>query len=227
MHGKVALQTDTILGHPKGLFVLSFTEMWERFSYYGMRALLIFYLTEKLLLGDADSFAIYGSYTALVFATPILGGLLADRYLGFRRAVTMGGLFMIAGHLGLAVLETSLAAPLGLAQQLQLFYLSLALLIVGVGLFKPNVTTMVAELYPADSALKDSAFTIFVCGINLGAMSAALICGYVGHRYGWGYGFATAALGIGVGLAVFAEGAATCQASGYRRSPVSRCLRTG
>ena len=212
---RAAPAAGSFLGHPKGLYVLAFTEMWERFSYYGMRALLIFYLTEKLLLSDTASFAIYGSYTSLVFATPILGGLLADRYLGFRKAVTLGGLFMIAGHLGLASLETPIAADLQVALRLQLFYLSLALLIVGVGLFKPNVTTMVAELYPPGSALKDSAFTIFVCGINLGAMSAALVCGYVGHEYGWGYGFAIAALGIGIGLLVFARGQR--QSAGHRQ----------
>lgn len=199
--GEPRVETVMLWGHARGLYVLTLTEMWERFSYYGMRALLIFYLIQKLSLTDAAAFSLYGNYTALVFVSPLLGGSLADRYLGPRRAVLLGGLLMIAGHLGLACHELAFAE-----RSIQSFYLSLALIIIGVGLLKPNVSSMVGGLYPRDGYLRDSGFTVFVCGINVGAALAAVICGYVGQTYGWGYGFGVAAVGMSIGLSVFIRG---------------------
>jgi proton-dependent oligopeptide transporter, POT family len=193
-----------LFGHPKGLYVLALTEMWERFSFYGMRALLVFFLTQHFRFTDQAAFAVYGSYAALVYISPVLGGLLADRYLGFSRAVVFGGLLMVCGHFGLAA-EDLLLAPRGSAQT-QVFYLSLAFLIAGVGLLKPNISTMVGGLYPDNGHLRDSGFTVFVWGINFGATLAAVVCGYVGQKYGWGYGFGIAGIGILLGLGIFAAG---------------------
>ncbi len=180
------------VGHPPGLFVLFFAEMWERFSYYGMRALLVFYMTKGFLgFDDSRSYAVYGAYTALVYATPFLGGMLADRYLGARRAVVLGGVLMALGHLVMTV------------EQADAFYTALALLIVGNGFFKPNISTIVGGLYPQGSTKQDSGFTLFYMGINLGAALAPLLCGYIGETYGWHYGFGLATLGMLVGLAIF------------------------
>lgn len=199
---------DLWLGHPKGLWILVLTEMWERFSYYGMRALLVFFLTERFLYSDTLSFTVYGSYTALVYISPILGGLLADRYLGFSKAVLFGGILMMLGHIGLAAEDLFFPARAGVvdALQLQIFYLSLAFLIVGVGLLKPNISTMVGGLYPKEGYLRDSGFTVFVFGVNFGATTSAVLCGYVGHRFGWGYGFGLAAVGILIGMCTFVGG---------------------
>jgi POT family proton-dependent oligopeptide transporter len=181
------------VGHPPGLFLLFFAEMWERFSYYGMRALLVFYMTKGFLgYGDNDAYSVYGAYTSLVYMTPFLGGMLADRVLGPRRAVVIGGLLMAAGHL-LMTVEQSTA-----------FFAALALLICGNGFFKPNISTMVGGLYHAHNrGRRDGGFTIFYMGINLGAAMAPLLCGYVGEIYGWHYGFGLATIGMLVGLAVF------------------------
>jgi proton-dependent oligopeptide transporter, POT family len=182
-----------LFGHPTGLFVLFFAEMWERFSYYGMRALLVFYMTKGFLgYGDKQAYATYGAYTALVYMTPYFGGMLADRVLGQRRAVILGGLLMAAGHLMMTV-ETSSA-----------FFLALGLLIAGNGFFKPNISTIVGSLYPKGSAKKDGGFTLFYMGINLGAAMSPILCGYVGETYGWHYGFGLATAGMLVGVAVFA-----------------------
>ncbi len=183
---------ETLFGHPVGLFTLFFAEMWERFSYYGMRALLVLYMIKGFLkLNDGQAYAVYGAYTALVYATPFIGGLLADRLLGARRAVVLGGLLMAAGHLCMTV-ETELC-----------FYLALALLIAGNGFFKPNISTIVGSLYPAGNPKRDGGFTLFYMGINLGAAMSPLVCGYVGETYGWHYGFGLATLGMLVGVAVF------------------------
>lgn len=180
------------LGHPTGLFVLFFAEMWERFSYYGMRALLVFYMIKGFLqYNDARAYAVYGAYTSLVYMTPFIGGLLADRLLGARIAVIIGGVLMAAGHLVMTQ-----QSPL-------LFYLALALLICGNGFFKPNISAIVGQLYPADSQKRDSGFTIFYMGVNLGASLSPLICGYIGERYGWHYGFGLATIGMLIGLAIF------------------------
>jgi len=179
--------------HPTGLFTLFFAEMWERFSYYGMRALLVFYMTKGFLgMGDKQAYAVYGAYTALVYMTPYFGGMLADKLLGQRRAVVFGGLLMAAGHL-LMTIETSFA-----------FYTALALLICGNGFFKPNISTIVGGLYPeAQAAKKDGGFTIFYMGINLGAAMSPILCGYVGETWGWHYGFGLATIGMLIGVAVF------------------------
>jgi POT family proton-dependent oligopeptide transporter len=186
------MQPTTLFGHPTGLFTLFFAEMWERFSFYGMRALLVFYMIKGFLgYGDSDAYAIYGAYTALVYMTPFFGGMLADRVLGARRAVMLGGLLMAAGHLMMTV-EADLA-----------FFTALALLICGNGFFKPNISTMVGTLYPEGSPKRDGGFTIFYMGINLGAAMSPLLCGYIGETYGWHYGFGLATIGMLTGLAVF------------------------
>lgn len=185
-------QSPMLLGHPTGLFTLFFAEMWERFSYYGMRALLIFYMIKGFLgYGDKRAYAVYGAYTALVYATPFIGGMLADRLLGTRRAVVLGGLLMAAGHLLMTI------------EQETAFFCALALLICGNGFFKPNISTIVGSLYPAGSPKRDAGFTIFYIGINLGAALAPLLCGYVGETYGWHYGFGLATIGMLIGVAVF------------------------
>jgi proton-dependent oligopeptide transporter, POT family len=199
--------------HPPGLAICFATEMWERFSYYGMRALLIFYLTQHFLFSDQQSYAIYGAYTALVWMTPVFGGMVADRWLGARKAVTAGGVLLVMGHLGLAfegpqaVLEGEALATVSRSElHVQTFYLSLALIIVGVGLLKTNVTTLVGSLYEEDDPRRDSGFTIFYWGINLGGMIAPLLCGWIGMQYGWRYGFGLAGIGMVAGLLVFLKG---------------------
>jgi POT family proton-dependent oligopeptide transporter len=190
--GALRGQQDTLFGHPVGLYTLFFAEMWERFSYYGMRALLVLYMIKGFLtMNDNAAYAVYGAYTALVYATPFIGGLLADRLLGARRAVVLGGLLMAAGHL-MMTFEIAWA-----------FYLALALLITGNGFFKPNISTMVGELYPPGSVKRDGGFTIFYMGINLGAAMSPLLCGYIGETYGWHYGFGIATIGMLTGVAVF------------------------
>jgi POT family proton-dependent oligopeptide transporter len=163
-----------LLGHPVGLYVCFATEMWERFSFYGMKALLFLYLTKYHRFSDGDSYDLLGAYGGLVYAVPLLGGLLADRYLGMRRAVSFGGALLVLGHLGMAFEGHGAAA-------LQVFYFSLALIIMGVGFLKPNISTMVGRLYAPDDPRRDSGFTIFYAGINLGALLSSLLCGYVGE----------------------------------------------
>jgi POT family proton-dependent oligopeptide transporter len=202
-----------LFGHPKGLYVLFFTEMWERFSYYGMRALLILYLTKHFLFGE-QAYAIYGSYTALVYATPVIGGLIADRYLGCRKAVTIGAILLVLGHFGMAF-EGPPARQIITAQggeilrdplAEQTLYFSLALLITGVGFLKPNISTIVGRLYEPGDRRRDSGFTIFYMGINLGSVLATAACGYLGETYGWRYGFGLAGLGMACGLTVYLWG---------------------
>ncbi len=185
-------QEETLFGHPVGLYTLFFAEMWERFSFYGMRSLLVLYMMKGFLgLNDGEAYGVYGSYGALVYATPFLGGILADRLLGCRHAVILGGALMAAGHL-LMMWES--AVP---------FYAALALLIVGNGFFKPNISTMVGSLYPPGSERRDAGFTLFYMGINLGAAMSPLICGYIGETYGWHYGFGLATIGMLIGLCIF------------------------
>ncbi|MHC4178575.1 MAG: oligopeptide:H+ symporter [Planctomycetota bacterium] len=191
-NNQMPMGSRTLFGHPTGLFTLFFAEMWERFSYYGMRALLILYMIKGFLsYGDNDAYTVYGAYTALVYMTPFFGGMLADRLLGQRRAVVLGGLLMAAGHLVMAV-EHSLG-----------FFTALALLICGNGFFKPNISTIVGSLYPQGSPRRDGGFTIFYMGINLGATMSPLLCGYIGETYGWHYGFGLATIGMLTGVAVF------------------------
>lgn len=181
--------------HPRGLFICFATELWERFSYYGMRALLIFYLMQHFLFSEQESYLIYGAYTALVYMTPVLGGAIADRYLGARKAVTLGSVLLVMGHFGIAF-EASV----------QVFYLSLALIIVGVGFLKTNASTLVGALYRPDDSRRDAGFTIFYMGINIGGAAAPLLCGWLGQTYGWRYGFGLAGIGMLAGLFVFLRG---------------------
>ncbi|MEY4641930.1 MAG: hypothetical protein RLZZ227_1924 [Pseudomonadota bacterium] len=261
-------QQATILGHPRGLVILFLTEMWERFSYYGMRGLLILYLTQHFLFSDADSNIIYGAYTALVYVMTIIGGTLADRYLGSRKAVTFGAILLVLGHFGMAfegsgsrqimtynnaeyvlgldgrggdatqiitnaqgvvspisfnegatsmLIENPGAVGLPAAVPvasyttrvetetfyLNILYLSLGLIIAGVGYLKANISTIVGALYGFGDTRRDSGFTIFYMGINLGAFLASTLCGTLGIVYGWKYGFGLAGIGMVFGLTIF------------------------
>lgn len=192
-------ESATFLGHPKGLFVLFFAEMWERFSYYGMRALLIFYLTQHWLFSDEQSGIIYGAYTALVYIMPVMGGYLADRWLGQRKAVLFGAVLLTFGHF---IMGFEGDGGQGSAA-LDIFWLALAFIIVGSGFLKANISVMVGQLYPIKDVRRDGAYTIFYMGINLGAAAGSLLCGYLGQTYGWSYGFGLAGFGMLAGLAVF------------------------
>ena len=230
-----------LFGHPKGLAFLFTTEMWERFSYYGMRALLVLYMTKHLLapehagnvlglaglksaleavFGPLDrqplSSQIYGLYTALVYLTPIFGGLLADRVLGQRRTVVIGAVLMAIGHFMMAIE--------------QLFLFALAALILGNGVFKPNITTQVGGLYAPGDPRRDRAYSIFYVGINVGAFLAPLICGTLGELAGWHYGFAAAGVGMLIGLAIYLyavpllppDELQKAKAAGIARKPLDR-----
>ncbi|MBV6521164.1 MAG: Di-/tripeptide transporter [Gemmatimonadaceae bacterium] len=177
-----------LLGQPRGLGLLFLTEMWERFSYYGMRALLVLYLVNELQWSDADATRLYGTYTGLVWLTPIFGGYLADRFIGTRRSLVLGACVIAAGHFVLAL------------QSMSTFYLGLALVIIGTGFFKPNVSTMVGQIYRAGDHRRDAGFTVFYMGINTGAFIAPFICGTLGQRVGWHYGFGAAGVGMLIGL---------------------------
>ncbi|MFT5322156.1 MAG: POT family proton-dependent oligopeptide transporter [Pseudohongiellaceae bacterium] len=258
---------NSFLGHPRGLIILFFTEMWERFSYYGMRGLLILYLTQHFLFSDERSTIMYGAYTALVYVMTIIGGTLADRYLGSRKAVTFGAILLVLGHFGMAfegngsrqimtyqgeeyqltlngrggdadqIIISDLGESLisfsegatnllianpvvvGLPRSistdsyslhvetdtfyLNILYLSLALIIAGVGFLKANISTIVGSLYGFGDARRDSGFTIFYMGINLGAFLSSILCGYLGIAYGWKYGFGLAGIGMLFGLVIF------------------------
>ncbi|MFT4933672.1 MAG: POT family proton-dependent oligopeptide transporter [Pseudoalteromonas distincta] len=269
--------------HPRGLIVLFFAEMWERFSYYGMRAILIFYLTQHLLFDDDVANAQYGSYTSLVYLLPLIGGILADRYLGTRKAVAFGALLLVAGHLAMAVegeptrenliyagqtYEVSLegrmddrqvrlmvegeaygfgpaeggglqiiglpaAAPLpavlpeGSYEMVKtadpvgvnVFYLAVSLIILGVGFLKPNISTIVGQLYPQGDPRRDSGFTLYYYGINLGAFWASVLCGLLGQHFGWGYGFGLAGVGMALGWIVFVLGKPLLEGKGEPPNP--------
>lgn len=184
-------------GHPKGLYLLFATEMWERFSYYGMRALLVLYLTKSLINGglgftDDNASLLYGFFTGFVYFTPLIGGWLADNYLGQRKAIVIGAVLMMLGQFSLAT-ETSLP----------FLYTGLVLLIIGNGFFKPNISVIVGKLYEPGDPRKDSAFTIFYMGINVGAFFAPLLTGYMALTYGYRYGFLVAGIGMLFGLLVF------------------------
>jgi POT family proton-dependent oligopeptide transporter len=258
---------NTILGHPRGLIILFFTEMWERFSYYGMRGLLILYLTQHFLFSDERSTVLYGAYTALVYVMTIIGGTLADRYLGSRKAVTFGAILLVLGHFGMAFegsgsrqlmtyngsdYQLTLDGRGGDANQiiisdqgtslisfsegatnllvadpglvglpasiptdsyslrveteplyLNILYLSLALIIAGVGFLKANISTIVGSLYGFGDSRRDSGFTIFYMGINMGAFLSSIFCGYLGIAFGWKYGFGLAGIGMLFGLLIF------------------------
>lgn len=194
-------------GHPKGLYTLFFTEMWERFSYYGMRALLTIFLTAELATGGfgldrAESLKIYGIFTALVYLTPILGGWFADKILGQRKSIVIGGLVMAIGQFLLAAGASS-AFVSDLESRQQLFYLGLGVLILGNGFFKPNISTVVGDLYDHSDPRKDGAFTIFYMGINIGAFLSPFVAGTLGEKVGWPYGYLAAGLGMLLGVLWF------------------------
>ncbi|MGD9585024.1 MAG: peptide MFS transporter, partial [Lysobacterales bacterium] len=205
-----AAVNDHFLGHPKGVFVCFFTEMWERFSFYGMKALLLLFLIEHHRFSDSIGYDVIGAYGGLVYCIPVIGGLLADRYLGTRRAVIFGGILLVLGHLGMAVEGEAAQTIEGVVVRdqaaLQVFYLSLSLIIMGVGFLKPNISVIVGKLYAEDDPRRDSGFSLFYAGINLGALFASLVCGYLGKALGWQYGFGAAGIGMLLGLTLFLWG---------------------
>lgn len=198
------------LGHPRGLLVCFLTELWERFSYYGMRALLILYLTKHFLFGDDKATHIFAAYSAMVYLMPVIGGILADRYLGARKAVIFGAILLVLGHSGMALEgPAAVTTEAGVVRDplyLQIFYFSLALIITGVGFLKANISTIVGSLYEQGDPRRDSGFTLFYMGINIGAFAATILCGWLGETYGWAYGFGLAGIGMLVGLATFLRG---------------------
>ncbi|PCJ28426.1 MAG: MFS transporter [SAR86 cluster bacterium] len=202
------------LGHPRGLVICFLTEMWERFSYYGMRALLIFYLTQHFLFSDEIAAGIFAAYISLVYITPVIGGTVADHYLGPVKAVILGAILLVAGHFGLAI-EGSQAVEIIVNGQrevqrdpfyLQIFYFSLALIIMGVGFLKANISTLVGSMYQREDPRRDGAFTLFYMGINAGAFLGAIICGFLMEYKGFNWGFGAAGIGMLFGLVVFLKG---------------------
>lgn len=196
-----SIQEKQLFGHPVGLYVLFFTEMWERFSYYGMRAILVLFLVSETTgdnpgygWSEGQALALYGWYTMFVYVASIPGGIIADKFLGQKRTVMLGGALLVAGHGILAV------------EALWAFYTGLVLIILGVGCLKPNISTMVGGLYGAKDGRRDMGFYIFYMGINLGAFLSALIVGYVGETFGWHYGFGLAGIGMAMGQLVFVAG---------------------
>jgi proton-dependent oligopeptide transporter, POT family len=197
--GDIAVYDDRFFGHPKGLSTLFFTEMWERFSCYGMRALLILFMTAAPAAGGlgfdtATAGAIYGLYTSMVYMTTLPGGWIADRLIGPQRAVLYGGILIASGHFSMAV------------PSLSTFYLGLLLIVIGTGLLKGNVSVIVGRLYPANDARRDAGYSIFYMGINTGAFIAPLVCGYLGQRVNWHLGFAAAGVGMVFGLVQYSLG---------------------
>ena len=279
----VPVMTQILRHHPKGLIILFFAEMWERFSYYGMRGILIFYLTQHFLFDDATAGATYGSYTSLVYLLPLVGGILADRYIGTRKAIVFGAVLLVAGHglmgyegraatetltyagaeyqvvgegrgaarevgimvdgqryafgpaegggLALAELPEGSSLPAVLepgsyemkADQdpigKNVFFLALSLIIMGVGFLKPNISTIVGQLYPQGDPRRDSGFTLYYYGINLGAFWAAVLCGLLGQTVGWWAGFGLAGVGMLAGLIVFVLGKPLLQGNGEPPNP--------
>ena len=189
---------DKVLGHPSGLFVLFFTEMWERFSYYGMRAILVIFLTGALI-GDNPGWewtseaalSLLGTYAMLVYLTPLVGGWLADNKIGYRMAVVIGALLMTLGHASMAV-ETP-----------TFLYIGIAFLIVGNGFFKPNMTSIISKMYEGHDEKKDGAYNIFYMGVNAGAFIGIMLCGWVGEKIGWSYGFGLAGIFMLLGMLQF------------------------
>ncbi len=189
---------DTVLGHPIGLFILFFTEMWERFSFYGMRILLILFLTAPLVSDNPGwewprehALSLIGTYASLLYLTPIIGGWIADKWTGYRIAVVIGCIIMTLGHAAMA-LETTFS-----------FYLGLALLVLGTGFFKPNITSIISEMYKTRESKKDGAYTIFYMGVNAGAFFGMMLCGYLAENYGWAYGFGLAGIFMLLGMLQF------------------------
>jgi len=227
--------SNDFLGHPKGLYICFATEMWERFSFYGMKYLLLLYLTKYHLFSDGEGLDVLGAYAGLVYTLPIIGGLIADRYLGTRKAVLFGGILLAIGHCLMAIEGhqaiyyaantvltdnlrlsngTVIAAGTQLTEAitmrdthaLNIFYLAISFIVVGVGFLKPNISVIVGKLYPENDPRRDSGFTIFYMGINVGSLISTLICGWLGETYGWNYGFGLAGIGMIAGLITFIYG---------------------
>ncbi|MEZ4854273.1 peptide MFS transporter [Flavobacterium sp.] len=194
-------KSQELFGHPKGLFYLFFAELWERFSFYGMRALLMLYMVKEIFKAfedkDIAAAAVYASYGSLVYASTVIGGRISDKILGMRASIFLGGILMAIGHFVLAV-ENDIA-----------FFMALAFIVVGNGFFKPNISTFVGSLYEDGDPRKDSGFTIFYMGINIGAFASPLLCGWLGETYGWHYGFGLAGFGMLLGLLAFWNGIRT------------------
>ena len=200
----------TWFGQPKGLTILFLTQMWEQFSYYGMRALLVYYMTRELLLGQEKSSLIYGAYTATAYFTPIFGGIIADRWLGKRRAVIVGAATMAAGHFMMSFDA--------------LFYVALATIALGNGLYLPSLPSQINDLYEASDPRRARAYNIYYVGINLGGFLAPLVCGTLGEIYGWHVGFAAAGVGMLAGLAIYLLGGAYLP---HREPLPARAVSTG
>jgi len=218
-------KSEEVLGHPRGLYVLFYAEMWERFSYYGMRALLILYLTKFWLFSDGKSNLIYGAYTSLVYITPVLGGYLADRWLGQRKAVLFGGLVLALGHLFMAW-EGMKGVTDPLVKQadpaINVFWLALALIIVGAGFLKANISVIVGQLYRMTDVRRDAAYTIFYMGVNTGAALGTILVGYLGETIGWSWGFGLAGIGMIGGLIIFVIGRPALKGQGEPPKPLTR-----
>ena len=219
------------LGHPKGVFVCFFTEMWERFSFYGMKALLLLYLLKHHRFSDDMGYDLIGAYGGLVYAVPVIGGMVADRWLGMRKAVVLGGVLLCLGHLGMAVEGADARVVDGVVVRdegaLQVFYLSLALIIMGVGFLKPNISTIVGKLYAPEDQRRDSGFTLFYAGINVGGLFAGLICAFLGETYGWKYGFGAAGIGMLAGLGMFLWGQKYLHGHAEPKDPAKLLERVG
>ena len=206
-------QKQNWFGQPRGLTVLFLTNMWEQFSYFGMRALLVYYMTKQLLIGQAQSSFIYGTYTACAYFTPIVGGVIADRYLGKRKAVIIGASIMALGHFMMAF-ET-------------LFYFALGAIALGNGLFLPSLPSQVGDLYRREDPRRGWAFNIYYVGINIGGFLAPLICGTLGELYGWHYGFGAAGIGMVAGLLIYLAGQKYLPAEQPRRVAANDEVRKG
>ena len=210
-------KSEEVVGHPRGLFVLFYAEMWERFSYYGMRALLVLYLTKHWLFGDGKANLIYGAYGALVYITPVLGGIIADRWLGQRKAVLFGGILLAAGH-GLMAVEGNGGES---DPTINVFWLALSFIIVGSGFLKANISVIVGHLYKMSDVRRDAAYTIFYMGVNVGAALGTILVGYLGETIGWAYGFGLAGIGMIAGLIIFVVGKASLRGRGEAPAPLA------
>ena len=213
-----ARKTDEFASHPRGLFVLFYAEMWERFSYYGMRALLVLYLTKHWLFDDGKANLIYGAYGALVYITPVLGGIIADRWLGQRKAVFFGGILLACGHGLMAVEGTGGQAD----PTINVFWGALAFIIVGSGFLKANISVIVGQLYNMKDTRRDAAYTIFYMGVNVGAALGTILVGYMGETIGWAYGFGMAGIGMIIGLIIFVLGRPALRGRGEPPVPLAR-----
>lgn len=220
-----ARKSEEVVGHPRGLFVLFYAEMWERFSYYGMRALLVLYLTKFWLFADGKANLIYGAYTSLVYITPVLGGAIADRYLGQRKAVIYGGILLAFGHLFMAV-EGMHGVTDPLVKQadpaINVFWLALALICVGSGFLKANISVIVGQLYRMTDTRRDAAYTIFYMGVNVGAALGTILVGYLGETIGWAWGFGLAGIGMVLGLVIFMIGRPALNGQGEPPAPLTK-----